>query len=799
MWDDLQVAARTAWRRPRFAVVAVVSIALGIGANTTIFGVLAAVRFRPLPYERPERIVVVRLTNPERGADRIHPSLLEAEDLRAGVGAFRAVASFGEVELNLGGDAGQPPARLTGAAVSAGTFDLLGVRPAAGRGLVPADDAPGAAPVALLSHALWDARFGADRGILGRTIRVNGIARTVVGIMPPGFRFPEVASLWVPLGSVAAPPRSRAERGWETWARLAEGATPERAAAEAAALGRGLAERHPETNRGWAVRAVPLAATRGEDAVPLFLVLMAAVGAVLLIACGNLASFLLARGVARRGELAVRAALGASRPRLVRQVLAESLLLAAAGGAAGVLLSLAGTRLVRAALAAERFPFWLVLELDWRVLAFAVGATLATGLAFGILPALRLSRADARDALSGAGRGAVGGRRVRRLTTGLMAAETALALALLSGAGFLVGGLARIRRADPGYDYRGLLTAVVDPLEARYRDPAQRRLLADALMARLERLPGVRAASAFAFQSSRDYDVEGSASSGAAPPASVPEYQVTPAWFRAMRIPLRAGRDFQAGDRPGAPEVAIVNEELARRLWPGQAAVGRRLRVRDSTGTTPWLTVVGVVGNVRRNLADLETEAHVYRPAAQEPPRRLQLVVRTAGDPLALAPAVERAVRETDPDQPLTRVMTMEQQVADWLGPTRFFALALGAFAALALALASLGVYGTTAYAVAQRTRELGVRLALGSSPAALVGFVLRTHLRATLVGLAIGLAASAALAQVIVSLPFGVERAEPWIVAAAAVALASVALLATYLPARRAASTDPMLALRAE
>ncbi|MEJ7813197.1 MAG: FtsX-like permease family protein, partial [Gemmatimonadaceae bacterium] len=580
---------------------------------------------------------------------------------------------------------------------------------------------------------------------------------------------------------------------------VAAGVTMGSARAELDAIGRRLAAQYPATDGGWRLRASTMDEWRNDGAGTFFLTLLGAVGFVLLIACANLATLLLARVTGRRKELALRSALGAPRARLVRQMVTETMVLALVAGALGLALSYLGVRVAVAGLPAGEVPYWITFGLDARVFSFAIAAAIVTGLVCSVGPALQASAPDIQGALNVGGRGATEAPRASRMRAVFVVAEIALALLLFTGAGLMIRAFLSLQHADMGFDTSHLLTASIEPKEGAYDDPARRRVLLAEMMERVERLPGVQAAAGSEVGPGARVEVEGRPAAGDGSAASVTRWTVTRGYFRAMRIPVVAGRDFAPDDRAGAPAVAIVNAEMARRLWTNESALGKRLRVAGTDAARPWVTVIGVVGNTRRNPLDPELEALLYMPFPQQVPRTLDIALRTPGDPLALVRALESAVHAVDADQPVVRVRTMEQRLAAWTWPVRFFATCLAAFAAFALFLAALGIYGVVAYATRQRTREIGLRVALGATHRDVVGLVLSHGARLTAAGLAIGVAGAYAVARLLASLPLGVRDTSPLMLLALAALFGGVALFASYLPARHALRIDPMVALRNE
>jgi putative ABC transport system permease protein len=807
LWQDLRYGARVLRKSPGFTAVAVAALALGIGANTAIFSVVDNVLLRPLGYAEPSRLVALWEEGKTRGF-RGQTELAPANyfDLREQARAFERVAAFSPHSLNLTG-AGEPE-RLEGQRVSADLFPLLGVRPARGRWFLPEEDAFGADRAVVFSHSLWVRRFGADPALVGRTVALDGVPHTVVGVMPPHFHFPGREEFWVPMAMHPEEAAGRGDHYLRAVGRLREGVSSEAAGDEVRAFAERLARQYPETNGGLGMVVVPLHEEFVGGARPALLILLGAVGLVLLIACANVANLLLARAAARRREVAVRAALGAGRLRLVRQMLTESLLLATLGGAAGLLLAVWSVDLLSALVppevaAAGRQP------LDARVLLFTLAVSLVTGVVFGLAPALQSSNPRLSEALKEAGRYTGSGAGRGRARGALVVCEVAVALMLVVGAGLLLKGFWRLRAVEPGFRAEGVLTMKVILPAAKYAKPEQRRAFYDETLRRVAALPGVESAAMISFLPLTFRGMYFTFTAEGRPPATAAErpnavYRVvSPDYFRAMGVPVLRGRAFAASDTAEAPAVMVVSRAMAERHWPGEDPIGRRLKVGPPDSRNPWATVVGVVGDVRHGALSNELEPEMYAPYAQETrgftaPR--DLVVRTsAGDPLSLAAAVREAVWSVDKDQPVSGARTLEQVLGESVARQRLYLLLLGAFAGLALVLAAVGVYGVMSYAVAQRTHEIGVRVALGAGRADILRLVVGQGMLLGLAGVGVGLAGAFALTRVMSSLLYGVTATDPAVYASVALLITLVALLACYVPARRAMKVDPMEALRYE
>jgi putative ABC transport system permease protein len=795
--QDLRFALRWLGRSPAFTAAVVLTLALAIGVNTVMFSVVNAVLLRPLPFPEPDQLVSIW---PAKALGRgAFAQFREQGRATARVAAFSDATGF-----SLSGTGA--PERAEGAWASADLLSTLGVAAARGRGFAAGDEAPGSPPVVLLSDGLWRQRYGADPGIVGRRVVVDGVPRTVAGVMPPGFRFPSrQVRLWLPVSMDASDPAEfwAGEPALHLVGRLNPGVTPGAAQAAVRALAPRVAAAAPwPLPPRWSedAGAAPLRTlVLGDVATPLLL-LLAAVGLVLLIACGNVANLLLARSATRTREIATRAALGAGRARLVRQLATESLLLYLAGGAAGLLLALAAGPALAAALPADT-PRAAEITVDGRVLAFTLALTLATGLVFGVLPALRASRADLQSSLKEGSKASAGA--ANRHVSGLLAAgEVALAVTLAIGAGLLVRSLTGLLSVDTGFQPARVVTARVSPPRAAYQEDARVRELYRAVLERVQAVPGVQEAAVVhriplgGESSALPIQVEGQPPAAGAAAPTAGEWRVTPGYLGVMGVRLLRGRAFTAGDREGSPAVALVNQAMARRFWPGADPVGKRFRPvwwRD------WVTVVGVVGDVKDDNLTGEAPLQVYRPFEQGPVAEMHLVVRTRSDPDDIAPALRSAVAAVDPSVPVSDVRTMADVVASSLARPRFTVLLLSAFAALAVVLGAIGIYGVIAHGVSQRSQEFGIRMALGATPGVVLGGVLRHGFRLAAAGVIAGLVAAALAMRLFVRLLYGVSPLDPLTFVVAGVFMVAVALLAAYFPARRATRVDPVLALRAE
>jgi putative ABC transport system permease protein len=804
LWKDTVYALRSLLRNPAFALAAVLTLALGVGANTAIFSVVNGVLLRPLPYPAAERLHVVWNNNVREGIERditSYPNFLDWRDRNE---VFESMAAFTPGNVSLSGDGDPEEVRI--AQVTADFYRVLGVSPAIGRWFVDAELQPGPAAAVVLSDALWRARFGAETGIIGRDIMVNGRARTVVGVMPAGFAYPTEAQLWMPLVPTGNIADARGSLWLSVIGRLREDVAPAVAQSRMDAIAIQLAEEFPGPNTGAGIMLEPLQTTIVGDVRTPLLVLLGAVAVVLLIGCANVANLLLARGAVRRKELAVRVAMGAGRGRMARQLLTESVALGLVGGVAGtVLAGWAVSALM--SLAPPDLPRMDAIRIDGTVLGFALLVSLVTGLLFGLAPLLQAGRADVMSTLRDSGRGAVGSEGVGRLRPALVSSEIGLALVLLIAAGLLIRSFAALSAVDPGFDVRSAATFRVVLPAARYDSGEPVRTFHEQLLERVRALPGVRASGAArTLFLSLLPNMSPITREGDAPAAdddareSVVIEPATPGFFDAMGMRLVLGRDIAPSDANDGTAVAVVNEAFVRRYWPDTDPIGRRFTFGDPQDTaTTWLEIVGVVADARRSGLAQPLRPEAYLPHAQATSPALTYVARTSIDASSIIPAVRDIVRELDPLLPISAVSTLEEALAGQLAARRFIMTLLVAFAVLAALLAAIGVYGVVSYLVAQRTRELGVRLALGATRTDLLRLVVGQSLRQVLPGIAAGVLAALALTRVMASQLYGVSATDPVTFAVVTLALVGVGVVASYVPALRAARVEPNAALRQE
>jgi putative ABC transport system permease protein len=803
--NDLKFALRQLRKSPGFTIVAILTLALGIGANTAIFSLVNGVLLRPLPFPDAERIIYFEGKNPAAGITDSNISYLDFTDWSQQTDLFASTAAYWTGNADLSADGAEPEA-VPRAGVTTGFFSVLGVQPVLGRAFVPEDDKPasfieGRGTVAIISHGLWKRRFGSDPAIVGKQVVMKSRPLTVIGVMPPGFEYPEQTQIWVN-SAVNLSEEPRDNRAWSAIARLNSNVDLKQAQTRMSAINAQLDKQFHETNKGWDVSLWTLHERLVREVKPSLLALLGAVGLVLLIACVNVANLLLARSAARQKEIAIRAAMGASRTRVLRQMLTESILLSAIGGIAGLVLSIWLTDVLMSMLP-EGAPRLGQIGIDYRVLTFALGVSALTGVLFGIVPALQASKLDVTSALKEGGRGAEGHRPTSARSL-LLIGEVALSLMLLVGAGLLIKSFLRLQEIRPGFNAHNVLIANLALPYPKYQYEQFEEFFRQ-LKERVEAAPGVQAAggsinlplNASGYAIGRGFIPEGR-------PLTVDENRdamfssITGDYFRALQIPLLSGRTFELRDNADAPKVVIINETVAKRYFGSATeAIGKRLSIwRDEKFMRE---IVGVVGDTKTGSLTGERGAQIYVPNAQARYNLMGLVIRTAGDPAAFATTLRHEVQALDKDQPIYNVRTMDDVVANSLGTRRVSMQLFTVFACAALLLAALGIYGVMAYTVTQRTHELGIRIALGAARKDVFGLVLRQGVVLVSIGIALGLVGALAASRALNSVLFGVGSLDFGAFAVAIASLALVALLACYMPARRATLVDPIEALRAE
>jgi putative ABC transport system permease protein len=808
-WQDVRYGLRMLWKSPGFTLVTVLALALGIGANTAIFSVVNTVLLRPLPFPNGERIVFMGEWTqqiPEMSVS--YPNFMDWRDQNQ---VFEQIAAFRNANYVLTG-VGEPE-RLDGRQVSSAFFPVLGVAPAVGRNFTPEEDKPGGNPVALISHGFWQRRLGGDASIVNKPLMLNGESYTVIGILPQTFEWQSPVDVFVTVGLHSDRLMNRdSHPGMYVLGLLKPGVSVEQARAEMKTIAARLADQYPQTNAGNSVALQSLQDQAVQDIRPALLILLAAVGFVLLIACANVANLLLARAASRSKEIAIRTALGAGRLRIIRQLLTESLLLSLLGGLLGLLFAMWGIDALLAAIP-DDVPRLLVanIGLNGRVLAFTFGISVLTGLLFGLAPALQASKSNLNESLKEGGRSGSAGGSHQSVRNALVVVEVGVSLLLLVGAGLLIQSFMRLQQTDLGFDPQNVLTLRVPLPEARYKENAQVASFWEELENRVRVLPGVESVGI-----TRGLPMNGGIESGITVEgqevANIKDITVavnlfaSANYFHTMKIPLVSGRYFTEQDTKDSQPVVLVDEMLVARFFPNTDPVGKRLKMGGVDSQSPWLQVVGVVKHVKHYSPDEEGRVEIYTPYKQVPQaffaaatRSMWLAVKTQSDPTALTAAIRNEVQQIDKDQPISNVDTMENIVAATVAPQKFATWLLGIFAATAMLLAAIGIYGVMAYSVTQRTHEIGIRMALGAGQKDVLRMVVGQGMKLALIGVALGLAGSFAATRLMSSLLFGVSATDPLTYGGVALLLAAVALFACLIPARRATKVDPMIALRYE
>ncbi|HEX8174889.1 MAG TPA: ABC transporter permease [Pyrinomonadaceae bacterium] len=804
LWQDLRYGFRMLTKNPGFTIVAVLAIALGIGANTTMFSTVNALILRPFSFDNQDRLIMIWERTQDTGVKRGSVAPGNFADWRDQSRSFEEIAAVHKRAFNL--TEGDQPERVSGARVSPRFFAALNVRAARGRVFTDEEGQTGHEQVALIKESLWERRYASDPNVVGRQIMVDGRSFTVVGILPKEFNFPVNGSeIWTPLAFDAKEQGQRASRYLEVIARLKPGVSREQAQAEIESIAERAAQQFPDTNTGRSafIEGLNESYTRGSR---IYLnVLMGAVVFVLLIACANVANLLLVRSTSRQKEIAVRMALGGSRWRLIRQLLTESILLALVGGGLGLLFSVWGIEFIKGGIPpgfTQYIPGWEKMRLDTPVMLFTLVVTILTGAVFGLAPALQATRLNLNESLKESGKGTSGGASRNRLRSLLVVSEVALSLVLLVGAGLMIRSFVQLIRSDLGINASNVLTMELSIPRVKYPEEQQRVNFYQELVGRVRSLPGVTQAAAANFvpmgrsSSSVNFRVDGQPVplKGKEPLA---DYRVvTPDYFEAIGTPLRQGRVFTEQDKKGSPLVVVISEQLARRYFPAGDALGKRLVISEEEGP---LEIVGIAADMKNEDLDEEPEVTAYRPFMQEPWWSMALVVRTNAEPTQLAQSIRNEVRSIDPEQPVYNIKTMEQVVDESISAKRLAMVMLGFFAFGALLLAAIGIYAVMSYSVTSRSHEIGIRMALGAQPGDILRLIIRQGLMLTLIGVCLGLAGAFALTRAMTEILYGVEATDPLTFGGISLLLSLVAFAACYIPARRATRVDPMIALRYE
>ena len=802
--QDLHYALRMLVKNPAFALVAITALALGIGANSAIFSVVNSVLLEPLPYKNPDELVMVWEDATKQGYPHDTPAAANYVDWRDQNQTFVGMAALGDDSFNLTGVG--DPEKIEGRRVSANLFSLLGVEPELGRAFTPDEDQPGANGVVLISHLLWQRRFNGDPNIIGKSLKLNDVSRTVVGVMPASFQFPtREDELWVPIAFTAEEAANRNRHYLQVLGRLKPGINVQQAQADMTAVATRLQQQYPDTNTDIGAEVTPLREQLVGDIKPALMILLGAVGLVLLIACANVANLLLARAAVRQKEIAVRVALGASRMRLVRQFLTESVLLSVFAGVLGLLLSVAGLYLLKSFIPPD-ISHTSVVSIDVRVLGFTLVVSLLTGLIFGLAPALQAANFNLNETLKEGGRDPSAGGRTNHVRSLLVIAEVAISLVLLIGAGLLINSFLRLRNLDPGFSSDHLLTMKVVLPEPKYSERAQRNAFYNSVLEKIESIPGVKSV---ALTTNIPLYRQGNSISIAfqdrpAPPPGqeviITTRIVSPSYFETMGIQLLKGRQFTAQDNETSQRAVIVSEGMARRYWPDQDVLGKRISPGTPRRPEDWFQVVGVVNDVHQFQLDIQPKPQLYLTYRQAGFFDLRdLVVKTEVEPTSVAATVRRAVWEIDKEQPVSNISTMEGIIAESLARQRFSMLLLGIFAAVAMILAAVGIYGVMSYSVAQRRNEIGIRMALGAQKMDVLKLTVGSGLKLVAIGLGVGLVGALLLTRLMSTLLFGISATDPLTFALISAILVAVAVLASYIPARRATKVDPIVALRYE
>jgi putative ABC transport system permease protein len=805
LFEDIRFGLRKLWKNPGFTLTAVVALSLGIGANATVFAITNGVLFKNMPFV-DDRILYLTTRNLDRGERNSGVSLPDFRDWRAQVKSFEALGAYNFDQFNVTDKSGVP-GRSNVSQITANTFSMIGQKPVIGRDFNGGDEAPGANAVAILGYRMWEDRYGKDPAILGQSIRVNSVPTTIVGVMQNGLRFPVDTELWTVLHPGKDEAEKRDARNFSAFGRMAPGATEKQCKAEMLSIGHNLEVAYPETNKGIsAITHTFSEEFNGPEISLLLAALMGAVLFVLLIACANVANMLLARAVERSREISIRIALGAGRWRIIRQLLIESVMLSIAGGAFGWLISIWGIRTFDLAVR-NQIPAWMSFALDYRGFAYLAAVSLGTGILFGLVPALRLSKLDVNSSLKDGSRGSSGGKRGKYLSAVLVVTEMSLAVVLLAGAGLMIRSFLNIYRLQTGVNQKNVLVMRIFLPEAKYPRDEDQVSFHDRLKTRLDALPGVDVSSISITMPTGGaidypYELQGRPPVDEKRRPKLSLLVISPDYFRAMDVKPLLGRVFSGSDGTGGPPVTIVNQRFAEKFWPGEDPLGKRLHIFEKNVARPWLTVVGVVPNIIQNLDNANMRDHdplIYVPYRQKPMRDMSLMARTMVPPNSLATAFRKEVAALDQDMPLYNLRSLEERldINNWA--QKVFGSLFGIFAMIALVLASVGLYAVIAHSVSQRTQEIGLRMALGASGRTILQLIFSQGMMQVLIGLVIGVAAAIGLTRTLETLLIQVSPGDPVTLVAVSLVLAAAAILGCLIPALRAMRVDPVVALRHE
>lgn len=816
--QDIRYAFRMLRRNPGFATAVVLALALGIGANTMIFSVLNGVLLRPLPYKEPDRLVLINETNVRRELPRTPASPPDFTDWQAQQQVFENIGAYSSGKYNLTGR--DLPQTLQGQRVSANLFNLLGVNPTLGRAFLPEEYRSEGSRVVILSYGLWQRSFGSDKGVIGQPLNMNGVSYMVVGVMPAGLVFPppipsdqseqaQIGELWTPLVFDDVEKQARQFRFLRVLGRLKPGVSVAQAQAEMSTIASRLEQGYPKTNTGWGVRVASLHKDIVAKVRPALLILFGAVGLILLIACANVANLLMARATARQNEIAIRTVLGAQRGRLVRQLLTESMVLAVLSGILGCALAFVGLRVLLSILPQRlALPRLSEIALDAPVLLFTLGISVLTAIIFGLIPAWQATRTNLNEALKEGGRTKGGGVKRKHMRNALMVSEIALALVLLIGASLMIKSFFHLLDVKPGFNPENLLTMDIYLPPSKYTEAPQMASTYKQVLAQLDGTTGVQSAAMISSlplgggNAFINFAIEGQPPTTPLGDHTAAFRFVSPSYFQTMGVPQLKGRTFNERDTVDAPAVIIIDQAMALRFWPNQDPIGKRISIMGE----PFVSVAGVVGSVKHTGLDADVGSTVYLPYSQLPAevmtangRQMTLIVRTAQSPQNMTETIRQQIRSVDKDQPVFNFRLMEDVLLNSVSQQRFYMVILGIFAFLALLLAAIGVYGVISYSVTQRTNEIGIRMALGAQQRDMLKLVVGQGMFLTAIGVVIGLAASFLLTRIIGNLLFGVSTSDPTVFISSSLLLALIAVIATYIPAQRAAKVDPLVALRYE